>query len=376
MSTPENLCSLYVGLMSGTSMDGIDAALVRLDDNNCETIAAASYSYPTELRNALIHASRNPDETTIDTLGNLDQWVGTCFRNAATALLNASGTKPSQIRAIGSHGQTIRHCPHSERPFTLQVGDPNIIASGTGITTVADFRRRDLAAGGEGAPLTPAFHQWLFAKDKEARVVLNIGGIANITVLPEGGNDVTGFDTGPGNGLMDAWTQQEQDRPFDDGGAWARSGEVLPDLLSRMLQDAYFQLAPPKSTGFEYFNMDWLENYASGPSFTAADIQATLLALTVQSIGDAITRYAPGTREILVCGGGVHNVALMEGLSRRPPSVKWSSTSDHGLDPNYVEAVAFAWLARQTILGRPGNLPAVTGAGQPEVLGGIYVCTG
>lgn len=376
MSDPENPCSLYIGLMSGTSMDGIDAALVRLDDKNCETIAAASYAYPSELREALINSSRKPDETTINTLGKLDQWVGTCFRDAATSLLDAAGTASSRVRAIGSHGQTIRHCPHSDRPFTLQIGDPNIIASGTGITTVADFRRRDLAAGGEGAPLTPAFHQWLFADEKDARVVLNIGGIANITVLPESGSDVTGFDTGPGNVLLDAWTQQEQDRPFDDGGAWARSGEVLPDLLSRMLQDDYFSMSPPKSTGFEYFNIDWLEGYAGGQSFSATDIQTTLLALTVQSIGDAITRYAAGSQEILVCGGGVHNIALMDGLSRLALSVKWSSTGDHGLDPDYVEATAFAWLARQTILGQPGNLPSVTGARQPEVLGGIYVCAG
>ncbi len=376
MSVPENPSSLYVGLMSGTSMDGIDAALVRLHDNQCETIATKDYAYPPRLRSALLHASRNPGKTTIDTLANLDHWVGSCFRDAATALLEASGTPSSQIQVIGSHGQTIRHCPHSERPFTLQIGDPNIIASGTGITTVADFRRRDLAAGGEGAPLTPAFHQWLFAAEKKARVVLNIGGIANITVLAANRDDTIGFDTGPGNGLMDAWTQQRHDRPFDDGGAWARSGEVQSGLLSNLLQDVYFSMAPPKSTGFEYFNLDWLESYAGDSSFSAADIQATLLALTARSIGDAITRYAPDTREILVCGGGINNVTLMESLSRLPGTAKWLSTDDFGLDPNYVEAIAFAWLARQTILGQSGNLPSVTGAKQAEVLGGIYVCGG
>jgi len=376
MSDPENPRSLYVGLMSGTSMDGIDAALVRLGDNYCETLATRDYAYPTALRGALIHASRNPDETTMDTFANLDHWVGSCFRDAATALLDASATSSSHIQAIGSHGQTIRHCPHSKRPFTLQIGDPNIIAIGTGITTVADFRRRDLAAGGEGAPLTPAFHQWLFADEKKARVVLNIGGTANITVLPGGQDDTTGFDTGPGNGLMDMWTQQEYGRPFDDGGAWARSGKVQPELLSRMLRDVYFPMAPPKSTGFEYFNLGWLESHAGDLSLSAADVQATLLALTVQSIGDAITRHAPGTQEILVCGGGTHNVALMDGLSRLPCAAKWKSTIDFGLDPNYVEAIAFAWLARQTILGQAGNLPSVTGAKQPEVLGGIYAGKG
>ncbi len=374
MPDPENLSSLYVGLISGTSMDGIDAALVRLNDRHCETIATTCCPYPPQLREALITASRKPDETTVDMLGDLDHWVGTCFRDATKALLDSSGTESSLVRAIGSHGQTIRHRPHGERPFTMQIGDPNIIASGTGITTVADFRRRDLAAGGEGAPLTPGFHQWLFADEKQNRVVLNIGGIANVTVLPENGGNVTGFDTGPGNGLMDAWMQKERNVPFDDDGAWASVGKMVPELLSVMLNDPYFALTPPKSTGFEYFNLEWVVKHTSAKSFLAADIQATLLSLTSQSICQAIEHGAPGTQEILLCGGGVHNGALMADLAHRLPSVKWTSTGDYGVDPDWVEAAAFAWMASRTLLNHPGNLPSVTGARRSEVLGGIYAC--
>lgn len=374
MSRIEDPSSLYIGLMSGTSMDGIDAVLIRLAARHCETVAAISFPYPAELRDTLIAVSRKPGNVGIDTIGDLDHWVGVCFRDAAKAMLDAAGSESIQVRAIGSHGQTIRHRPGSERPFTMQIGDPNIIATGTGITTVADFRRRDMAVGGEGAPLAPAFHQWLFGSDKQQRVVLNIGGIANVTILPGDATSVTGFDTGPGNGLMDAWIQQEKGEPFDDAGTWASDGKLLPDLLTRMLADPYFDRSPPKSTGFEYFNLDWISKHVDGESFQPVDIQTTLLALTARTIHEAIAHHAPDTRAILVCGGGVHNDALMEGLTRILPSAKWSSTVDFGLDPDWVEAAAFAWLAKQTLLGRPGNLPSVTGARQPEVLGAIYVC--
>jgi len=376
MPGPEDDRSLYVGLMSGTSMDGIDAALVRLGNGQCDTIATAHYPYPKDLRQALTVASREPHTTTVDTIGDLDHWVGLCFSDATNTLLEAARTQPAAVRAIGSHGQTLRHRPHAERPFTLQIGDPNIIANRTGITTIADFRRRDLAAGGEGAPLTPAFHQWLFADKSVSRVVLNIGGIANITVLPGNGGEVSGFDTGPGNGLMDAWTQQEQNRPFDDGGVWARSGEVHLDLLSRMQADPYFSLQPPKSTGFEHFNLDWLVQHASGGAIAAADIQATLLALTARTIANAIEQHAAAVDEILVCGGGIHNMSLMDNLQLLLDPIKCLSTAEYGLNPDWVEAVAFAWLARQTLLQQPGNLPTVTGAGAPQVLGGIYLCAG
>jgi anhydro-N-acetylmuramic acid kinase len=367
--------SLYIGLMSGTSMDGIDAALVRLGDNHCETVATTSYAYPAKLREALLSASRNPSKTTVDDIGDLDHWVGSCFRDAAIALLSSSGTDRSLVAAIGSHGQTIRHMPRAERPFTLQIGDPNIIASGTGITTVADFRRRDLAVGGEGAPLAPAFHRWLFADISRHRVVLNIGGIANITVLPPGSENIVGFDTGPGNGLMDAWIQQIKEVPFDHNGDWGRDGNVQPEFLSSMLGDAYFDLPPPKSTGFEYFNLEWVSRHIGPSELAAIDVQASLLALTAGSIGDVIKKHAPDTQEILVCGGGVHNAALMSMLAADLAPVDVRSTGEFGLDPDWVEAAAFGWLAKQTMNARPGNLPSVTGAQHAVVLGGIYVCT-
>jgi anhydro-N-acetylmuramic acid kinase len=326
------------------------------------------------LREALLLASRNPSKTTVDNLGELDHWVGSCFRDAALELLSSSGTDHALVSAIGSHGQTIRHLPRAERPFTLQIGDPNIIASGTGITTVADFRRRDIAAGGEGAPLAPAFHRWLFAEQDRHRVVLNIGGIANISVLPPGGENVTGFDTGPGNGLMDAWIQQEKNAPFDESGTWASGGNVLAEFLARMLGDEYFQLPPPKSTGFEYFNLEWVLRHVGAENLSAIDIQASLLEVTARSISDAVKHYAANTQEMLVCGGGVHNSALISRLSAMMDPVGVRSTGDYGLDPDWVEAAAFGWLAKQTLLGQPGNLPSVTGARQAEVLGGIFVC--
>ena len=375
MPNSGNSSSLFIGLMSGTSMDGIDAALVRLGDNSCETVATKSCPYPVELREALLFASRNPSKTMVDDIGELDHWVGSCFRDAALELLSSSGTDNALVSAIGSHGQTIRHLPRAKRPFTLQIGDPNIIANGTGITTVADFRRRDIAAGGEGAPLAPAFHRWLFAEPDRHRVVLNIGGMANITVLPSGDENVCGFDTGPGNGLMDAWIQQEKNSPFDESGIWASGGNVLAEFLARMLGDEYFKRAAPKSSGFEYFNLAWVQRHVGADKLSAIDIQASLLELTARSISDAIEQYAANTQELLVCGGGVHNSALIARLNAMMAPVDIHSTGDFGLDPDWVEAAAFGWLAKRTLLGQPGNLPSVTGARQSEVLGGIFVCT-
>ena len=365
---------LFAGLISGTSMDGIDAALVRLGDRRCETIATHSHAYPGEIREALLEASRHPAGTTVDDLGRLDHAVGECFRDAAIALLDASGTMASGVTAIGSHGQTLRHLPRDRQPFTLQIGDPNVIARGTGITTVADFRRRDLAAGGEGAPLTPAFHRWLFADDTVSRVVLNIGGIANITILPAGGGPVTGFDTGPGNTLLDAWIQKERGEAYDAGGRWAESGAVSAECLERMLEDAYFERDPPKSTGFEHFDLIWLNERLVGLKLAPPAVQATLLALTVRSIADAIHAHAPNAQQILVCGGGVHNAALMAQFAESMAPIPVTTTAVHGVGPDWVEAAAFAWLASRTLRGKPGNLPSVTGARTTEVLGGIYLC--
>ena len=248
----------YIGLISGTSMDGIDAALVEFGDRSVEIVSGRTTPYPEALRSKLMAATRAPETCTADLIGTLDHWVGECFRDTALELVQAAGVRPDQVRAIGSHGQTIRHRPDDERPFTLQIGNAAIIAKGTGIDCVADFRSADLALGGQGAPLVPPFHEWMFRSPDVDRCVLNIGGIANITVLPAAPEPISGFDTGPGNTLMDAWVRRHYNVPYDDEGRWANIGTIVPSLLEAMLTDPYFAKAPPKSTGFEYFNDDWL----------------------------------------------------------------------------------------------------------------------
>ncbi len=369
---PPEKREIYLGLMSGTSIDGIDAALVRFPAGRIALIATHSHPWPAPLQQALQRLT-TPGDNEIDRLGELDALAANEFAAAARAVLDRAGIPPAAVAAIGSHGQTIRHRPDATPPFTLQIGDPNRIAELTGITTVADFRRRDMAAGGEGAPLTPALHQVLFGSDSEYRCVLNIGGIANITLLPPGKAAVTGFDTGPGNCLLDSWAGRHGHAPFDRDGAWAATGKVHPPLLKRLLADRYFHRPPPKSTGREYFSPAWLERLtAPYPELPPADIQATLLALTAQSIGDAVTAAAPGCQRLLVCGGGAHNPALMAQLQRTLPACPVESCRHHGAEPDWVEAIAFAWLARQTLRGLPGNLPSVTGARHPVILGGIY----
>jgi anhydro-N-acetylmuramic acid kinase len=355
--------------MSGTSMDGIDAAILSFDAGALQLHHAGSYDYPDELRQRLRTAASTPLDQDIDDLQTLDRLTGECFRDAALQLLEASGTAPSAVAAIGSHGQTVRHCPDSDEPFSLQIGNARIIAAGTGIRTVADFRTADIKAGGQGAPLVPPFHQWLFGDDTEDRVVLNIGGIANITVLPRQG-EVTGFDTGPGNTLMDNWIYPIDGSRYDAAGALAASGSSDNTLLQRLLQDPYFALPAPKSTGLEYFNSAWLRQHAL-EGIVAADVQSTLCDLTVCSIADAIEQYAGDTTAVFVCGGGAHNAELMRRLQHRLQPMLVQSTAQCGLDPDWVEAAAFAWLASRTLAGLPGNLPSVTGASAAVVLGTI-----
>ena len=367
--------SPFIGLMSGTSMDGIDAALVQFGDHECDVLTVCAVDYPASLRDELLAASRQPAACTVDRIGQLDQWVGECFRDAALRLIDESNADASSITAIGSHGQTLRHQPRAARPFSLQIGDPNVIAMGTGITTVADFRRRDIAAGGEGAPLAPAFHQWLFADADKSRAVLNIGGIANVTMLTPGSDAVIGFDTGPGNSLLDGWIRSHRDVPFDANGDWAKEGSVDESLLGLMLEDPYFGQAPPKSTGFEYFNGGWVRSKIAGlgeKKVSVVDVQSTLAELTARTIATSILTHAPDISDVLVCGGGIHNTDLIDRLRSYLSGVSVASTETCGLHPDWVESAAFAWLAKRRLEGKAGNLPEVTGANSRQVLGAVF----
>lgn len=365
---------IYIGLMSGTSADGIDAALVDFSATTPRLIASHYTPYSAALRKQIIDLCQ-PGDNEIHRLGELDIQLANIFSDAVSNLLRESTTNPSSIAAIGSHGQTIRHSPGNKHRFTLQIGDPNTIAAQTGITTVADFRRKDIALGGQGAPLVPAFHRSLFASTKTNRAVVNIGGIANITLLPYNAQDnILGFDTGPGNTLIDYWVHKHQNISHDKAGAWGKSGKVHQALLQQMLADPYFKLSPPKSTGREYFNHHWLDKQLSAVAveLSAADVQSTLTELTATSIINDVKKNLPDG-EILICGGGAHNTFLMSRLTAlAAPNFVVHTTEPFGVHPDWVEAIAFAWLAFQTMEKRAGNLPSVTGAKQAAILGGVY----
>lgn len=358
--------------MSGTSADAIDAALVQLDGMRCQVLHAIQLPLPDHLHTQIISLFQSGDHE-IDRMGSLDRDLGELFASAVHELLRASGASARAITAIGSHGQTIRHRPRlsSGSGFTLQIGDPNTIAEITGITTIADFRRRDMAAGGQGAPLVPAFHQAVFANQGRCRVVLNIGGIANITVLAADGT-VRGYDTGPGNGLMDAWIFDCLGEKIDRNGAWAASGTVSPALFAQLYTHPYFSLPAPKSTGREEFSLAWLKEILhSLPDKSGQDVQATLLELTARSVADQIASL-PDLTDVLVCGGGAYNQALMRRLGALLSKIPLRTTDEFGIPVNYVEAAAFAWLAMRTLNQLPGNITAVTGANREVILGGIY----
>ncbi len=352
-------------------MDALDGALVDFASSPPKLIATHSHQLDTALRREIL-ALAQPGDNELDRQAQLDVRLGRLSAEVCLQLLEKAGLTANDIQAIGSHGQTVRHAPHALVPYTVQIGDPNTIAQLSGITTVADFRRRDMSAGGQGAPLVPAFHQALFRSSEKNRVILNIGGIANISILPtDSSQAVIGFDTGPGNMLMDAWIQLYQGQPYDANGDWGRSGGVNAELLSQLLADPYFSMSPPKSTGRERYNLQWLEKQLSGGQSTQ-DIQATLCELTAATITDAIRQFAPDTDEIYVCGGGARNGYLMERINAYLDSCLVTTTTTLGVDPLWVEAMAFAWLARQTLHALPGNLPAVTGAREAVILGGIY----
>ncbi|TAK63696.1 anhydro-N-acetylmuramic acid kinase [Methylobacter sp.] len=363
---------LYIGLMSGTSLDGIDAALVNFKDNKVQLVDFEYRPLSADIQNAIQRLSKPDALISLKEYGAMDARLGHLFADVVNTLLAKTDMPASSIKAIGSHGLTVYHAPEIRFPFSLQIGDPNVIAELTGITTVADFRRRDIAAKGQGAPLVPAFHQAVFQNPDEHRCIVNIGGIANITVLPKHqSTEVIGFDTGPGNTLMDLWIKLQRNLPYDKNGAWAKTGKIDHSLVELLKQDLYFKAPPPKSTGKEYFSLPWIYQYFDAFSYNAEDVQASLCFLTAITICDAIKQYAPNTERVLICGGGIHNAYLLE-LIQQQLECPVESTELYGLHPDHVEAMAFAWLARQTLNNLPGNLKEVTGAINSVILGGIY----
>lgn len=363
----------YAGVMSGTSLDGVDAVVADFAPASrrvCETLGAAHLSMPQALRDELA-ALQSSGGDELARAADASVALADLYADAIRAACADARVDPSALAAAGVHGQTVRHRP--ERGWTIQLNDAARVAERAGVTVVADFRRRDVAAGGQGAPLVPAFHAALFRDARIHRVVVNIGGIANLTDLPPAGA-VRGFDTGPGNLLSDLWHAQHRGEPCDAGGEWAASGRAVPSLLDAMLADPYFALAPPKSTGRDRFHSSWLDEHLarSGEGAAPPDVQATLAALTARTIADAIRAHATAAEEVMVCGGGARNATLMRALAQELSPRRVAPTSDFGVAVDHVEALAFAWLARETIAGRPGNLPVVTGARGPRVLGAVY----
>ncbi|MDH5426307.1 MAG: anhydro-N-acetylmuramic acid kinase [Gammaproteobacteria bacterium] len=365
--------TLYIGLMSGTSLDAIDASIVEISNNSTVVKNAIDYPIPSDLKQQLLTLISNKGGDNIELLGEADAKLGVLFAQAVIQLLKISPYSAADIVAIGSHGQTIRHRPDSRTPYTLQIGDASRISELTGITTVSDFRRRDIAAGGQGAPLVPAFHRAVFGSEAENRCIVNIGGMSNISYLSKSSIDMTaGFDTGPGNVLLDSWCLQHTGNSYDKGGNWARSGKLSTALFNEMLNDPYFSQPPPKSTGREYFNLDWINSKLPHGNINNNDIQNCLTELTAKSIMNAIDNYFPKTAQIILCGGGVYNDYLKERLQQLSANKPVVDSSAYGIDPNWVEAAAFAWLAHCTLNGIPANEPAVTGAHSRVMLGAIY----
>lgn len=360
---------LYIGLMSGTSLDGVDGALVDFSQDGVRSLGDAYVAFPASLRTdlmALQAAGHNEIEREALAANALVRLYADCV----ATLLAQAGIGPDAVAAIGAHGQTIRHRP--ELGFTRQLNNPALLAELTGIDVIADLRSRDVAAGGQGAPLVPAFHQALFNAPGQTRVVANIGGISNISVLQADGT-VTGYDSGPGNALMDGWILRHQGQPYDADGAWAATGKVIPTLLSTLLHEPYFALPAPKSTGRDLFHADWLAGKLAAYHATSpADVQATLTELTAASLAQAILRDGARADTVYVCGGGAYNASLMAALARALPCMAVASTQALGVAPNQVEALAFAWLAWRFTQRKPGNLPAVTGAKGLRVLGALY----
>lgn len=353
------MTEMYIGIMSGTSLDGIDAGLFSFADGHCTTHAIDSTAFSDNTA-ALIKTYARGGALTAEEAGILDANLGAAYADAAKRLVNRA---QSPVIAIGCHGQTVWHQPTSLPAFTTQLGNPHQIVETTGVTTVADFRRADVAAGGQGAPLAPLFHRWLWPQTDAA--IINIGGISNITPLGKAG----GYDCGPGNTLMDAWVLKHQGKAYDESGSWAKSGKLIPELLSSLQRDVYFESPTPKSTGPEHFNLDWLNAAIDRETYNAADVQATLLELTAWCIATAVNDA--NTKLAIICGGGSYNTALMERLAALS-NAKVESSAQHGLDPQWVEAACFAWLAKQAVEGKKLDTTTLTGAKHPVRLGVIY----
>ncbi|MCY4058307.1 MAG: anhydro-N-acetylmuramic acid kinase [Gammaproteobacteria bacterium] len=361
----------YVGVMSGTSVDGLDVAVVDMSTGVPRITESSTTALPAAMAAALV-ALNSPGEDEIDRAGACDAAFGEFIGRTVLECLETWRISPRDIRAIGCHGQTIRHRPDSTPPFTMQIGDPNRVAETTGIDTVADLRRRDMAAGGQGAPLAPLFHDALFRNAERHRIVVNVGGIANATMLPAASDEILGFDTGPGNALLDVWCRHCKGEPYDRGGVWASEGAVAPKFLKALQNDGFVSRAPPKSTGKELYDLDYVLRMSKPFGSRPEDVQATLLEFTAWSIANAVERWGPGTGDVVVCGGGRHNHALMSRLAANMPGHETLRSDDLHVDGDGLEAAAFAWFAYRTLSGQPSNVPTVTGAKGPRVLGAIY----
>ncbi|SFP96994.1 anhydro-N-acetylmuramic acid kinase [Nitrosomonas cryotolerans] len=359
----------YIGIMSGTSLDGIDVGLADFSSSRPTLVCTAYLPYDEYLRNQLLELHQSGDDE-LHRAAMLGNQLSRLYAQSVNSLLKTNGIAPQCIVAIGCHGQTVRHCPEPEKGYTIQLVNAALLAELTHITVITDFRSRDIAAGGQGAPLVPAFHQALFKSTSRHRVIVNIGGISNITDL-EPGKTVIGFDCGPGNLLMDAWCLHHTGQAYDKNGEWAASGQVIPMLLEALFIHPFFSLPPPKSTGRETFNMQWLKNHLLDNE-RPEDVQATLLQLTATAVAQSILNYCPNFEEVYICGGGARNGALISQLTAALFGKEVALTDKLGVDADWVEAYAFAWLAQQTILGLPSNLAAVTGAQGDRILGAIY----
>ena len=376
------MADYYIGLMSGTSLDGADGVLVDFSGDKPRVAASATEPFTESFRAELL-ALNSPTDNELHRAALAANQLAALYARVVNTLLDKAATQglsAAQIQAIGAHGQTVRHQPQRTSTeaagvgYTLQLNNPALLAELTGIDVVADFRSRDVAAGGQGAPLVPAFHQSIFGRIDSAVAVLNLGGISNLSVLPQGGEaPVLGFDCGPGNALMDAWCQQHTGQPFDAGGAWAASGKLVPRLLASLLDEPYFSKPLPKSTGRDLFSLAWLaEKLQAFSAERPEDVQNTLTEFTASACITGVTSYGKDSKELIVCGGGAFNQYLMQRLQAGLPFLRVSASDAHGLPPLQVEAAAFAWLARRAVKRQPGNLASVTGAAGPRVLGAVY----